>query len=619
MEVPGTVVTQDPRLLGFLRVEEPGKRPYYRTPFPRRALWSGRQVVNYLEQQYKLGKLLEVNADMFVFKRSFDSVEGANEDQDDELESTVAKGRLEAPMDKLNFMVQQLMINPEANLDHQAELSKTATLLDKELRTPRAVESVEEKLERFRLLQERLAESRSVEEMMGVLYDDKELKQLMCRLSQNICFEELAKINTKSGPLVNFPPSVNANVFCDIVKFGLVKAPRTIEFLFGFVIKRGQSVRPSHVIKLSSLFANLCFATNHDLDAIIKLRSLTLQMDNLTDQGLSALALQELTATARSLDNLRDTFSAVGPMMAKALASTMSTQSAVDNCDVGSEHLTVEYVMYEARNSSHLDTKPMEKSEAKKLFCLDTVLLSNAVNKEEKHHLTHNVLAVGVGHLLAKERPEQAKVLAKHLPKRHRHANSDKKQTPAQVVVNKPYPYMETKNSDTVLLCLQRQRLYLRRTASWMQQDKGFNKDLALLEDCEADELVRVAAENRVKAICLVYGENISHGDLLTVAMLDSARLIMAGSTTAFGRLEFLGNMRLGLMHLKMKKVCVDYAAMMPSIVNFDDVGCLAWMSSICQKTKISNNPKEIKKNDNSFEHHDQVGALNSCPRMLPL
>jgi hypothetical protein len=290
--------------------------------------------------------------------------------------------------------------------------------------------------------------------MMGVLYNDRELKKLMCCLSQDICFAEVAKINTKCGPLVDFPPSVNANMFCDIVKFGLEEAPKTMEFLFGFVIKHGQSVRTSHVIKLAAMFANLCFSTNHELDAVIKLRSLTLQMDSLTDQGLSSLAIQELSTTARSLDNLRDTFSAVGPMMAKALAATMSTQSGVDNCDVDSEHLTIEYVMYESRTTSHLDTKALEKSEVQKLFRLDTVLLSHAVNKEEREYLVNNVLAVGVGRILVKERPKQTKVGAKHLPKRHRHANSSKKLTPAQVVVNKPYPYMETKNSDTVFLCL---------------------------------------------------------------------------------------------------------------------------------------------------------------------
>ena len=441
-----------------------------------------------------------------------------------------------------------------------------------------------------------------------MLHNSKEMNRLLCTLTRDVCFEEIAKISTKQGPLVDFPPSVNANMFCDIIKFAMKEAPRTLEFHFGFVVKQGQSVRPSHVIKLAVLFANLCYATNQNLNAVIKLRSLTLQLDNLSDKGLDVMSSQELALTARALCDLRDTFSAVGPMLAASLATTMSTQSAVDNCDVGSEHLTVEYIMFESRDATaHLGTTPMTKDERAKLYKLDTILLSHAVNSEEYEHLVGTVLAVGVGNLLVKQRPEEAQVLGKYLPKRHKHANSDEVKLPAQVVIPTPYPYMETKNSDTVLLFLRRQRLYLRRVACWMGHERGFMLDLSLLEDSEAEQSVREAAEARVKAICLVYGENIDHGDLLTVAMWGNAKLIMSGSTTAFGRLEFLNIMRLGLLHLKMKKVCLDFKAMMPTTVNFDDEGCLAWLCSIANKTVISNDPKDIKKDDNSFEHHDQV------------
>ena len=607
MEVPGTLVTEDPP--GFLRVLEPGKLPYYRTPRPRKGLNSVRQVTKYLDQEHKLGKLLEVDESMFNFKRKAKAVVEVECDTNNYLTKGVPKEKVSTQVGKLDFMVKQMIIDPDNKVDHRSMLSNTASLLDREMRSDGPEEPVSEKLERFRMLQEKLAESSSVEEMMEVIFRDKQTKLLMCHLSHDICFEEVAKINTKSGPLVDFPPSVNSNVFCDVVKFGLEKAPQTIAFMFNFVVKRGQSVRPSHVIKIASLFANICFSTNHNLDAVSKLRSLTLQMDRLTDQGLSSLAVQELTTTARNLDDIRDTFSAVGPRIAKALAATMTTQSGVDNCDIESEHLTVEYVMYESRSTSHLDSEAMTKSEAKDLFRLDTVLLSHPLNREEREHLVE-LVCNGVGHILAKERPEVAKVLSKHLPRRHKTMNSGKKLTAAQVVVNKPYPYQETKNSDTVLLCLQRQRLYLHRVASWMKHDENFMKDLLLLEDSSVKEEVRVEAEQRVKSVCLVYGENISHGDQLTVAMLDSARLIMKGSTTAFGRLEFLGQMRLGLMHFKMKKVCLDFLSLMPSLVNFDDIGCLAWISSICQKTKISNVGKEIKKNDNSFEHHDQVAGV---------
>lgn len=142
-----------------------------------------------------------------------------------------------------------------------------------------------------------------------------------------------------------------------------------------------------------------------------------------------------------------------------------------------------------------------------------------------------------------------------------------------QVVIQKPYPLQETKNAHTVRLLLRLQRKYLRDVSSWKKEDPDFLKDLNLLEDCDADAALREVAEVRVKAVCLLYGEFISHGDLLTVAMFENAKLIMAGSVTAFGRLEFLGAMRLGFMHMKMKKVCIDYGSMMKSVVNFDDQG----------------------------------------------
>ena len=187
------------------------------------------------------------------------------------------------------------------------------------------------------------------------------------------------------------------------------------------------------------------------------------------------------------------------------------------------------------------------------------------------------------------------------------------------MVIQKPYPLQETKNSDTVRLLIRLQRKYLRDVASWRKDDPDFVKNLKLLEDCEAEAAVRKAAETSVKAVCLEYGEFIAHGDLLTVAMFENAKLIMAGSVTAFGRLEFLGDMRLGLLHMKMKKLCQDMAATMKSVVNFEDRGCVAWLSHIASKTNISNRQKDIKKDDSSFEHHDQFFAHIASEAILNL
>ena len=199
------------------------------------------------------------------------------------------------------------------------------------------------------------------------------MNMLLMNLTHDICHAEIIGLDTKTGPLSQFPHSVNTNIFADIVRFAIEKAPKTIQFLFDFLVKKGQSVRPQHVIKLATLFANLCFTTNKNLNALIQLRSLTMHVDKLTDSGLDILSCQNLAETARSLCNLRDSFSAVGPMLSLSLASTMTSQSAVDNCDVCGEHLTVEYVMHESRSPTvHLDTSPKTKADTLKLITLDT-------------------------------------------------------------------------------------------------------------------------------------------------------------------------------------------------------------------------------------------------------
>ena len=81
--------------------------------------------------------------------------------------------------------------------------------------------------------------------------------------------------------------------------------------------------------------------------------------------------------------------------------------------------------------------------------------------------------------------------------------------------------------------------------------------------------------------------------------------MLMVGSATAFGRLEFLGPFRLQMLHMKIKKVCQDYSECMRHEINYDDQISLAYLTALT-RMKISNKGKDIKKNDSSFEKHDQ-------------
>ena len=108
----------------------------------------------------------------------------------------------------------------------------------------------------------------------------------------------------------------------------------------------------------------------------------------------------------------------------------------------------------------------------------------------------------------------------------------------------------------TIKLLIRIQRQFLQAIAESRIDDPKFGKLLQTLEDPDVDTSEREKAEKLVHEAVLSFGEWIGHGDLLTVKMVQEARMLMAGSATAFGRLEFLGPFRLQLLHMKMKKVC---------------------------------------------------------------
>ena len=96
----------------------------------------------------------------------------------------------------------------------------------------------------------------------------------------------------------------------------------------------------------------------------------------------------------------------------------------------------------------------------------------------------------------------------------------------------------------------------------------------------------------------------------MTVTMWQDVMQLMRQEVTAHGRLQYAsGPFRLEGMHMKMRKIIIDYRAMMASTVNFSDPLCMAEMASRTDQSKISNKEEHIKKNDSSFERHDQFIA----------
>ena len=599
------VVTEEPSP-GWLRYEVEGDKPWFKTPIPRTVIRDATKLRDFLAKEHGQGRMLEIDGSGFSFKRrlglrskkqpsapgsGLQGTPGLVPDADTNTTDTESQ-----PLSVVDRLTRNTVV-----IDHRKLLSKSSKEID-DFRLNDGYPTPDT----FEELKRKVSSSSDLREMLSVLNKEIPVVDALNLMFCDTCLAEISHIDTKKGPLVEFPASINENLYCKLVEYGMKTCPTLILFVINMVVRRAEPVLPSDVLKIANLFSSTCYVANQDLDALVKLRSLTLQVDGLTNLGLDILSDMGLAQCARSLSNHRDMFADIGPEVMNKTAAVFPYQSTLDNCDLQSEHLTVEVIEKETVVTTGLCTDKKTKEEALALFNKDQLLLGLDQNKVERDHLLH-VIAVAAGRILAEVRPEASR-LAGHLPAHHKHENSGRKLTPAVSFILKPYPYQETKNPDTIKLLVRIQRQFLRSVAKSKADNPAFLKMLKQLEDPDASDEEREAAEEIVKEAVLMFGEWVGHGDLLTVKMVQEAKSLMVGSATAFGRLEFLGPFRLQLLHMKMKKVSQDYSVCMKNEVNFDDILSLPWLTALT-RMKVSNKAKDIKKNDSSFERHDQFLA----------
>ena len=548
------VVTEEP-LPGWLRYEIEGQKPWFKTPVPRTVIRDATKLQDYLEKEHAKGRMCGVNGEEFSFKRRF-LKKSRQVSSDSAVPEIVDAGSMATNEcnegvkrdDEATTVVQRLTRDTEV-VDHRKLLSRSSKVMD-DFRMNDGYQTPTN----FELIKDKISSSPDLRGLLTVLNSETPLMDSLNLMFSDTCLAEISSINTQKGPMVDFPPSINQNVYCKTVEFGMRECPTVINFVMNIVVRRGAPILPSDVLKIATLFSSICYAANQDLDALVKLRSLSLQVDGLTNVGLDICSDLGLAQSARSLSNHRDMFADIGVHVMNSSASMFPYQSILDNCDLQQEHLTLEVIEKETIDTSDLCTAKMTKDEALSLFRIEQVLLGHDQNKEECEHLLY-VIALAAGRVIVEGRPEAKAKLGKYIPAHHKHFNSDKKLVPALTFIMKPYAYQETKNPDTIKLLIKLQRQYLSAVAKSRNDDPSFLKLLNLLEDLDASEVEREAAEEDVKKACLEFGEWLGSGDLLTVKMVLEATMLMAGSATAFGRLEFLGPFRLQLLHMKVGRI----------------------------------------------------------------
>ena len=657
-------VTEEP-LPGWLRFETEGDKPWFKTPVPRTVIRDASKLQSFLGREHQHGRMLDVDGSEFSFKRRLGLQKKPVSSSSTTTVSSVSTTTVSSssttsvsysttasvsycptaavslcPTTTVSFCpvtfsptaafspsvscstavssltsvfeisrpapetvkggyqcqstVERLTRSSTETLDHRKILSKSSQNVD----TFRLNDGYQTP-DNFEELKRKVSSSPDLRDLLATLNRETAVVDAFNLMFSDECLQEISQIDSKTGPLVDFPASINQNVYSQIVEYGMAKCPSLVMFVINMVVRRGEPVLPSDVLKISTLFSSICYVANKELDALVKLRSLNLQVDGLSNIGLNVLSDMGLAQCARSLSNHRDFFADIGPQVMNSTAASFPYQSTLDNCDFQQEHLTVESVEKEIFDTSDLCTTKKSKDEALALFDKNQVLLGLDENKDEKDHLMY-VIAVAAAKILVEARPEVAKQLSKFIPAHHDHQNAEKKLVPALTFILKPYALQETRNPDTIKLLIKIQRQFLRSVAKSRDDDPSFLKMLLLLEDANAPQEEREVAEKSVR--------EAGHGDLLTVKMVQEAKMLMVGSATAFGRLEFLGPFRIQMLHMKMKKITQDISSCMKREINFDDPLTLTWLAAL-NRMKISNKGKDIKKNDSSFEKHDQYVA----------
>ena len=173
------------------------------------------------------------------------------------------------------------------------------------------------------------------------------------------------------------------------------------------------------------------------------------------------------------------------------------------------------------------------------------------------------------------------------------------------IFTQKPLNYSENSNADMIKIMDLLQWQQLKIVGQQVEDKDAYERDLKVIYSSNAEQSVRIEAEQRIMKAVIAAGEPICHGDLLTEVRFESCKRLKRMCVSAVERFDFLRIFRLGTFHLRMNKTIQDICGCMRSEVNVDDVPSCGFFKTILGLHYISNDPEYIKK-DGNYEAHAQ-------------
>ena len=236
---------------------------------------------------------------------------------------------------------------------------------------------------------------------MDALWACAGVREFFAQREASASLEEMILLSSMKGPLSTFPPSVNENVYCDLISFGLAHSKGIISFLLNLLVKKDKPVEPKDTVRVAFMFSLLAYNMSRDNCALAKTKGLLMESQGLTVQGIDMLHKLGISETGRSILNQTDMLAEVGDSLLRSTSRSTCSQATMDNLDMMDQHMTINFIEPEKINTSHLDTDKMTNSEIADLFKMKLVLMEDAENSAEQKHFK-KLVGNSVGRLMAK-------------------------------------------------------------------------------------------------------------------------------------------------------------------------------------------------------------------------
>ena len=258
--------------------------------------------------------------------------------------TSIKKKTIEHDLNKVYDAVTKLSLDPNKTVDHKSELIDAAKLLD-EVREPELMKDFN-----FDELKVSVSECEDLSSLCQILWHNLEARNCLLEIQNSAYLEEMIHIGRSyiSSPLKTFPPSINQNVYAEIIKFSLVHCRNTVLFLLNLTVKKDQHITPQAVVRIAIFLSSLAHSVNRDNNALAKLKSVLMHKEGLTDEGMDAFLVAGISESSRSQRRVTEFLASISPQVLKSAAKLYPHVRTMDNLDIRigglTHHLTQEFI-----------------------------------------------------------------------------------------------------------------------------------------------------------------------------------------------------------------------------------------------------------------------------------